>query len=398
MTPRYYFYLSYGHSVRLRADDRPDADHWAGQLFTELSTEVARLTGADRRAAVGYYDDLVRPMTNWKTALTGVLSATDVFVALYSPGYFNKSWPLRERASFTGRFADPAEAEKFVLPVLWVPWPAWEHEDERRAALRLGAGVPEYAEEGLQAMARLTLYRTQYRTVVGRLARQIVAAARSAPRPSPEAAAIDEVDVDPTGPTEIQFTVAVLAPSLANRPEGRPATPYGRSPRAWNPYSEAQRFPVAEYVANVAERLGQPARIADRPAELRLADGAALVLIDPWLADTPDGPRRLTELAARLPAWATVLLVADHADEQYTARGARLYAAVTDILGGAGVDPNRITLIVDVARLVDRLPSIIDNACTAYRRSAPVFLPKGADTALPRLGGGGMAGGEETDG
>ena len=389
MDPRYYFYLSYGHSVRLRADDRPDADHWAGQLFTELSTEVARLTGADRRAAVGYYDDLVRPMTDWKTALTGVLSATDVFVALYSPGYFNKSWPLRERASFTGRFADPAMADRFVLPVLWVPWPAWEHEDERSAALRLGTGVPEYAEEGLQAMARLTLYRKQYRTVVGRLAREIVAAAREAPRPAPLAAAIDDVDVDPTGGlTEIQFNVAVLAPTRAGRPDGRPPEPYGRSPRAWNPYGAAQRFPVAEYVANVAERLGQPARILDRPAELpRLAEGAALVLIDPWLAGTPDGPRRLTDLAARLPAWATVLLVADHEDEQYTARGARLYAAVTDILGAAGVGPGRISLIVDVARLVDRLPSIIDNACTAYRRNAPVFLPKGADSALPRIAG-----------
>lgn len=143
MTPRYYFYLSYGHSARLRADDRPDTDYWAGHLFSELSAEVARQVGADRRTPVGYYDDLVEPMTDWKTALAGVLSSSDVFVALYSPGYFNKSWPLRERASFASRYADPAMAERFLLPVLWVPWPSYEHEDEREAALRLARDIPE---------------------------------------------------------------------------------------------------------------------------------------------------------------------------------------------------------------------------------------------------------------
>jgi FxsC-like protein len=389
VTSRYYFYLSYGHSVRLRADDRPDTDHWAGRLFTDLSAEVARLAGVDPATPVGYYDDLVRPMSDWKAELTGVLSSTDVFVALYSPGYFNKSWPLRERASFTGRFGGEADAERFVLPVLWVPWPRWEREAERAAALRLGAGIPEYAEEGLQAMVRLAMYGGQYRTIVTRMAREIVTAAAAAPRPGREAVAIDEVEVEPTDSTDIQFTVGVLAPSRAERPGGRAAAPYGPSPRSWNPYGGVQKFPIAEYVANVAERLGQPARIADRAADLvRLAEGAALVLIDPWLAGTAGGKERLRELAARLPDWATVLLVADHSDPQYAARGARLYESVAATLTAAGVAQSRITLIVDIGRLVDRLPSIIDNACTVYRKNAPVFLPKGADSVLPRISGG----------
>ncbi|GIF22185.1 FxsC-like protein [Actinoplanes tereljensis] len=389
MTSRYYFYLSYGHSVRLRADDRPDTDHWAGQLFNELSAEVAKLVKVDPVTPVGYYDDLVNPMTDWKSTLSGVLSVTDVFVALYSPGYFNKSWPLRERASFTGRFGDAAAAEQFVLPVLWVPWPRWEHEAERAAALRLGARVPEYAEEGLQAMARLAMYRRQYRTVVQRLAKDIVAAAAIAPRPAPPAVAIDEIEIEPARSTEIQFTVGVLAPSRTDRPSGRTAAPYGPTPRSWNPYRGVQKFPVAEYVANVAERLGQPARIADRATDLsHLGDGAALVLIDPWLAGTTAGRQRLRELAERLPAWATVLLVADHEDPEYATRGARLHQAVTATLTAAGVALSRITLIVDIARLVDRLPSIIDTACTVYRKNAPVFLPKGADRALPRIAGG----------
>ncbi|WP_246613418.1 TIR-like protein FxsC [Paractinoplanes bogorensis] len=386
---RNYFYLSYGHSVRLRADDRPDSDHWAGQLFTELSAEVARLVGADRRTQVGYYDNLVQPLTDWKAALADVLSSTDVFVALYSPGYFNKSWPLRERASFASRYADPAMADHFLVPVLWVPWPPWEHETERSSALRLGSGIPEYADEGLQAMSRLALYRKQYRTVVRRLAYRIVTLAAEAPRPAPLAVAIDEVTAEPTAPTEILFTVAVLAPQRADLPGGRAEDPYGNAPRSWTPYRDLHQFPIAEYVANVAERLGQPARIVDRPADLGVLDqGAALVLIDPWLAATGDGLARLTGLAGQIPEWATVLLVADRTDPEYAARGTALHATVADTLAAAGIARNRITLLRDADRLVERMPSIIDQACTAYRRHAPVFLPKGADTPLPRIDGG----------
>nr|WP_221377416.1 FxsC protein [Actinoplanes polyasparticus] len=386
--PRYYFYLSYGHSVRLRADDRPDTDHWAGQLFTELSAEVARLVGADRRTPVGYYDDLVQPLADWKTALADVLSSTDVFVSLLSPGYFNKSWPLRERASFISRYADPALAERFLVPVLWVPWPPWEHEREKGAALRLGAGIPEYAEEGLQAMSRLSLYRRQYRTIVRRLAYRIVTLAADAPRPAPLAVAIDEVSAEPTAASEIVFTVAVLAPGRADLPAGRSAGSYGTTARAWTPYRDLQHFPVAEYVANVAERLGQPTRIVDRPGDLAaLGQGAALVLIDPWTAASPDGLERLSVVAGRIPEWATVLLVADRSDPEYAARGATLHATVADTLVTAGVARSRITLLRDADRLVERMPSIIDQACTAYRRNAPVFLPKGADSTLPRITG-----------
>ncbi|MBM2616224.1 hypothetical protein JIG36_11715 [Actinoplanes sp. LDG1-06] len=386
---RYYFYLSYGHSVRLRAGDRPDTDHWAGQFFTALSAEVARLVGADRRTQVGYYDDLVQPLTDWKTALAGVLSNTDVFVALYSPGYFNKSWPLRERASFASRYADPAMADHFTVPVLWVPWPPWEHETERTAALRLGAGIPEYADEGLQAMSRLALYRKQYHAIVRRLAYQIVTLASEAPRPAPLAVAIDEVTAEPTAPTDILFTVAVVAPPRGETPPGRSTGSYGTAPRAWTPYRDLEQFPIAEYVANVAERLGQPARIVDRPGDLGvLAQGAALVLIDPWVAATPDGLERLSGLAGRIPDWATVLLVADRSDPEYAARGATLHATVADTLIAAGIARNRITLLRDADRLVERMPSIIDQACTAYRKNAPVFLPKGADSALPRIDGG----------
>ncbi|WP_250003776.1 FxsC protein [Actinoplanes sp. M2I2] len=370
--PRYYFHLSHGHSVRLRADDRPGADHWPGQLFTALSAEVARLAGADRRVPVGHHDGLVRPLADRKAALAGALSGTDVFVALYAPGYFNKSWPLRERASFVSRYADPAMGERFLLPVHWVPWPPGEHDSERVAALRLGAGIPEYAEEGLQAMSRLSLYRRQYRTLVRRLAYRIVTLAADAPRPAPLAAAIDDVSAGPAAAGAIVFTVAVLAPTRLDLPPGRSAASYGPAARAWSPYRDLRRFPVAAYVADVADRLGQPVRVVDRPADMfALGQGAALVLIDPWAAATPDGLERLSALTGRIPEWASVLLLADRSDPEYAARGATLHATVADTLVTAGIARGRITLLRDADRLVERAPALVDQACAAYRRNAP---------------------------
>ena len=351
MSPRFHFYLSRDHSVRRRADDRPDPDQWAGRLFGDLSAEVARLAGAGPRAPVGCHDDLLSPAGDWRRAVADALSNADVFVPLYSSGWFAKSWPVRERASFAGRYADPRMAERFQVPVLWVPWPSGRHEAERQAALRLAAGIDEYAEEGLLALCRLALYRRQYRSVLRRLAREIVVRAAEAPRPAPLAAALDAVTAEPACPaTGITLTVAVFA---------APRSPWRRA--------GAPELPIAEYVAAVAERLGQPARIADRPdAAAGLDRGAALVLIDPWPAATPAGRGRVAALAAGLPAWAIVLLVAE---EHLAAPSARLNAAVAADLAAAGVGHDRIVALTDRRRLTERMPALVDRACAAYRQA-----------------------------
>jgi len=389
MMPRFHFYLSYAHSAPLGEDAPADTDHSVGVLFKDLSREVGGLLGADRASPAGYYDDTVRPGAEWKSTLGAVLGAADVFVALYSPGYFTKSWPRRERAAYMQRFGGVrATGEQAVrlLPALWVPLPAWEHPEERAATLALGAGIPEYAENGLRALCRLAAYESQYRRVVRRLAHRIVEIAGAVgPRPAGPVA-IDDLPDEDVVLGGMPFTVVVLAPARHELPLGRAAAGYGQSPEAWQPYGAERRLPITGYTTNVAERLGLPTRVVDaRTGFGTLAEGPVLVLIDPWMADTPRGRQTLSRVSERLPEWATLVAVADRHDSQYAERAAELGATVTDRLGRAG--ERRIRQILHVDQLIRVMPSLIDEACRRYLKIAPVFLPKGAQPTLPRIVG-----------
>src|SRR4051812_44361657 len=115
------FFLSYAHSAPLATmgDTNSDADVWVRRCFADLSEAVAGLLGADP-ATVGFVDYLVEPGTDLKAMLTEKLGKAEVFVPLYSPGYFNKAWPIRERAVFLERlrrvFVDrPEQARAHIL-------------------------------------------------------------------------------------------------------------------------------------------------------------------------------------------------------------------------------------------------------------------------------------------
>jgi FxsC-like protein len=175
----------------------------------------------------------------------------------------------------------------------------------------------------------------------------------------------------------------VLAPSRSDLPDDRSASPYGGTARSWQPYRDVQKFPIAEYAANVAERLGLPTRIVDwRSAVRSLADRPTLVLIDPWIADTPGGTAALAALSADLPDWVTPLLVADRGDPEYAGRGTALTTEVADRLGAQG---RRVRRILNVEQLVRVMPSLINDTCRRFLKNAPVSLPKGSQRAFPRI-------------
>jgi hypothetical protein len=134
---RYSFYLSYAGSAPRGTVAPEGGDHTAGDLFRSLSDEVRGIVGADRSAAVGCFDDTNHPAGNWNAELGDMRSRADVFVTLYSPRYFITSVSMRERAAYLRRLTEREQAVR-LLPVLWVPWEAWNHQEERAAALTPG--------------------------------------------------------------------------------------------------------------------------------------------------------------------------------------------------------------------------------------------------------------------
>ncbi|GAA2597249.1 hypothetical protein GCM10010435_90670 [Winogradskya consettensis] len=372
------FFLSYAHSAPLTDAGRrdTDTDYWVRRCFNDLSQEVARLLSTDP-GRVGFVDYLVEPGADWKAMLTDSLGRAEVFVPLYSPGYFNKSWPLRERATFLDRiaraFADrPDRARAHVVPVLWIPLPSWDKIPELNAALTLGAGIPEYAENGLRALCMLASYREQYRRVLNRLAHRIVEVTERSELPPGEVTPLNEIALPDQMTNETPFVVGVIAE--------RPGGVGERS--GWRPFGAAQDPPVAEYVANVAERLGLPTRIIDRPPDLKAVDNSpAVILVDPRAVDRDDA---LGELRGHLHPWVTTVVVTDRHEPRYPQGGAEAAGRAVTRLTALGA--HRVHQAFEVEELADMMPSAVSEARRQYLRRESVHVPGGSPR--PRLGDG----------
>jgi FxsC-like protein len=353
-----------------------DTDHWVRVCYEDLTDAVRRIAQPAAGLSAGFVDDLINTGADWNAALGDALAVAEVFVALYSPGYFNKSWPLRERESFLHRLRrieGVVDRQRHVLPVLWIPFFSWETTVEIREAVQLGEDVPEYAENGLRALCMLPSYRAQYRVILDRMARRIVDVAENHPigpswAPPPE-------DVPGAFATETQFVVAVAAPTADRVPPGRSARTYGEEPRQWRPFAEKQTLPLAQYVANTAERLGLPARtvtLADDPHAV--GESAAVMLIDPWVAAEPDGHAALVAATRALPEWVMPVVIVDRNDPQYAARGATLARSVGDMLGGSAAPP--VIEADGLQQFVDAVPVLVTEARRRYLRLGPAYTPK----------------------
>ncbi|WP_433789140.1 TIR-like protein FxsC [Actinoplanes sp. CA-252034] len=369
VTDRCRFFLSYAKSAPGTSPGHRDTDIWVRNCFDDLSAAVARLVGADP-VTVGFVDDLLAPGATSKATIAERLGRAEVFVPLYSPGYFLKSWPIRERAVFLDRLGrafpgEPETARARVIPVLWLPVTDPGQEAEASAALPLGAGIPEYAENGLRALGRLTAYRHLYDRIIDRLAQRIVEVTKRRLPPG-RTVPFDEVAVPDLPSGETPFVVAVST--------GRGAAP------TWQPYLGTPDVPVAEFAATRAEQQGLAVRIVDRPGDLKILDGSpAMILIDPW---QPGGAAALEVFRGHLHRWVTPVLVADRGDPRYPGDGARLVAAAEARLADLGAA--RVYRALDVEQLAQLMPSVVSEARRHFIRRAAVQLPEGP--ARPRFG------------
>jgi hypothetical protein len=396
-----YFYLSYAHSPPLAGSERSDPDQWVRAFFDDLTAAVTRLSMPEPVLAPGFFDREIRAGSDWKAALNYALGAAEVFVPLYSPAYFAKSWPGREYRCFLDRMvrAGHRDPDDRLLPVLWIPLP---HDEERpllSKARGLGASERAYAQNGLAAMLRLSQYRKSYHVVVNRLAAQIVELAETDPvRPS--AADIDgaESAFHPEDSGAV-FAVTVAAPSAVSQPGDR-APGDGGASADW-PALANRALPMGDYVAyaaQVAEQLDfavtvagadQPGVLAPWPGlqgeptgQARRTEGGetgvlgrwpGVILVDPWFAADQ---RRLAELesaALDLPSWVIPVLVLGSPDD---GRGKQLADTARRILGPVVSQTETarraISGVSSLKEFVSLMPILVAEAGRQYLRYGPI--------------------------
>lgn len=398
-----YFFLSYAHSPPLAGTLQTNPDQWVRTFFRDLTDLVERQISPGSRLAPGFFDQDIPFSANWKAMLTRALSTAEVFVPLYSPGYFARSWPGREWACFSRRLTDAGytEPERRLVPVLWIPLHGQQKQPGLQDALALGASEPAYAENGLRALLRLAPYQASYRLILARLAERIVNLAETEPiGPSP-APDIDEVpSAFHPGAEAAVFVIAVAAPAFADLPGDRDPAGYGNSNLDWRAYPDDQELPLLEYAAQVAEQLDFAVATADiadineesgEPRRLS-GDSPGVILIDPWFVADDHGVRALESLIRDLPSWVLPVLVLDSLPD---ARAANLADRVRAILSGADVvrtETARVAIrgVSSLKEFVSLMPILVAEAERQFLRRGPVQRYTARPGSRPRLAGGGQ--------
>ena len=387
----HYFFLSYAHSVRMAGSLPSDSDPWVRGFFEDLVTAVARRASQRSRLTPGFFDQDIPLGSDWKAVRAQALAAAEVFVPLYSPGYIARSLPGREWTCFFDRISRLGLAEPLLrfAPVLWVPLSAATDPTlpGLTAAFEIGAVDPAYAENGLRAMLRLTRYRPVYRSIVERLATQIVKIVEGAPLgPS----AVEDIDTVPNAFGAISdlptFTVAVAAPALsAGTNPGR----YGDSGTDWRPYYPDQALPLADYAAAIAEQLDFAVKVMDIEMTGGLpATRPGVILIDPWFTADDAGLSLLRSCTRDLPPWVLPLLVRDSAEGEEAARHTqRTLALLRESETGSDAARWAVRGVGSLAEFVSFLPSLVADAERQYLRHRSVPRLGARPGARPRLGG-----------
>jgi FxsC-like protein len=393
-----YFYLSYAHSAPLTAYRRSDPDQWVRRFFHDLQDAVAFRASPRPVLAPGFYDQDIPIGADWKAVLTQALGRAEVFVPLYSPGYFARQAPGREWACFRQRLIkagvdDPLS--RFV-PVLWVPLPSDRHPPGLPEALTMGATEPAYAENGMRALLRLTPYQASYRQVVGQLAARIVGLAEQAPVGPSVVPDLDETAsaFSPDGVAAV-FSVTVAAPARSSLPLGPDPACYGDRGVGWRPFPREQELSLASYAVQLAEQLDFAVLVADLEAPSYVpGQRPGVILIDPWCAADHETWRALCSYLRDLPPWVLPLIVLGSTGRTDAADQARRARAVADEAGTGNSEAARRGLegVSSLREFFALMPLLVAEAERQYLRHGPRLPSAARPEVRPRLAGSWPAG------
>jgi FxsC-like protein len=370
------FFLSYAHSPPLPGTPHVAPDQWVRTFFRDLTNSVRQLGSARAGVAPGFFDQEIPLGSDRRASLAHALSTAEVFVPLYSPGYFARSRPGREWACFERRLTDAGVANPIdrIAPVLWIPLRPGHDPIGLDQALAIGAGESAYAENGLRALLRLAPYRESYWRIVQQLAGQIVELAENAPVGPSAVRDIDKV-ASPFGQSATAvFTITVAAPTQSGLPVGCDPAAYGASRSAWRPFPAVQELSLAEYVATLAEQLDFAAALADiDQAGSELAANPGVILIDPWFAADEIGLDALRRAVYERPWILPILVPTPDDDSGHEAMLVQRIRAALDESQPARTETARqaVAGVDSFERFVALVPYVIAEASRQYLRHGP---------------------------
>jgi FxsC-like protein len=270
----YLFFLSYA-----REDNKPDG--LVRKFYEDLCKDIAGKIAASPND-VGFFDGAeIEPGAIWDQKLSSALQQSGVFIAIYSPYYFQKKFCGKEWAVFSSRveayakiLPQTAEFPGLMFPILW--------QKEDYVLPRIPAALSKvqykfddygkaYAEQGLRTMLRNRKFRQQYDDFIPVLADLVIEASQKHNPPAlPNLPPLEKVIE--TFPAQAAAPDPVAPPQLAGanpryvkfiflagrkqelQPFRASLDPYGESGGEWRPWLPDPRDEVDLLVQDVIQR------------------------------------------------------------------------------------------------------------------------------------------------
>jgi len=319
-----------------------------------------------------------------------------VFVPLYSSAYIGKSRPGQEWACFWERLqlAGLNNPIRRFVPVLWTPLSDVPPADWLEEAMTIGAGAPDYTENGLRALLKIGPYRSSYRTMVNIVARRIVEIAEEAPIGPSEVPDIDDMTSPFTTEQHLPvFAIETAAPTVTTVVREHDSRGYGDRSSDWRPFLD-QESSLAEYAEHIARRFDFKPEVSGIKVIDPRSRRPGIILIDPWFIADDAGRTALESAVENLPRWVLPLVIIDHPGDATTAKLADQVREILSSVGALPTDSSRraargVSSLDEFVSTVRVLVAEAERQYLRYRggqyQSGPVISPRSG--TRPRLRG-----------
>ncbi len=302
--------------------DREDGDGgYVKEFFDQLSDELARRRAGWDKDHVGYLDVKERTGSRWPDRLSEALGTCRVFLALYSPRYFDSEYCGKEWWIFSERVREyerqKSRAAELIIPVLWEPVPREIPTVARPLQYKEHLFPDDYPRVGLRRIVKLQRkYAAEYDTILNVLADRIVdcydahelapdtgldiaTATNAFAALIPKAAPWGDTDGGGpiSGPRRVYFVMAAATAEEVREVRKHPGDRYGGEPDEWMPYRPDVTDPLILHANDVARQQNPPllpkqerADAGDLVELIKQAEqknAVVILLVDAWTARLP---------------------------------------------------------------------------------------------------------------